>query len=274
MCETSNSAADVAAVAVLGDDAGGVAAPACRSRQTAPSWRRVRGAGRAAGCSEAGSVGHGQPPGAHRGPVPTGLAAGRPGSCPLCPLYLRDWRPPYTARPLAPSVGPLEAGLSPARNALRERKRLPVLLPERSNRFSSCSAPSAASRGSSLLTARSVAAAGPDNRHHDSCRRMVDGRIARPRSAGRGPQRRRQGGVHRRRAAGRRGAGDACSAARTTGSRPHDRACAAKARSACGPQCRHFGTCGGCKMQHLHVAARRWRPSSARSKTRSGTWAR
>src|SRR5688500_10380310 len=53
--------------------------------------------------------------------------------CPLCPLYLRDWRLPDDGGPLAPSVDPLGAGLSPARNApVLLSRRLPVLLPERS----------------------------------------------------------------------------------------------------------------------------------------------
>ena len=88
MCETSNSAADVAAVAVLGHDAGGVAAPACRSRRRAPSWRRVRGAARAAGCVAAAASAD---MAVLRGQVlkPGATDAAR-GACPRCPLYLRD----------------------------------------------------------------------------------------------------------------------------------------------------------------------------------------
>jgi len=65
--------------------------------------------------------------------------------CPLCPLYLRDWQPPVIPAPLAPSVDPLELGLSPARNASSKALASPYCLSVWTHDFDFGSAPSAAS---------------------------------------------------------------------------------------------------------------------------------
>ena len=61
---------------------------------------------------------------------------------------------------------------------------------------------------------------------------MAADRVARPRGAGRGAQRRRQGGLRRGRAARRGSAGRGATRARTTGSRRRWSRCAGRARSA------------------------------------------
>jgi hypothetical protein len=109
--------------------------PASSSRRTAPSSRRARGAARAAACAAA--------PRARRSSgrrrswrlrskLRTRAAEAARDHLPLLSALPERLAAPRTA-PLAPSVDPLEADLSPARNA-DFRRRLPVLVPERSTR--------------------------------------------------------------------------------------------------------------------------------------------
>ena len=67
--------------------------------------------------------------------------------------------------------------------------------------------------------------------------------------------RRRQGGVHRGALPGEEVQVQGAPPQEQLGAGHAGRAAAARARSACVPRCPHFGVCGGCKMQHLHVGA-------------------
>ena len=110
-----------------------------------------------------------------------------------------------------------------------------------------------------------------------AARRLAGGRVARHRGAGRGAPRRRQGGVHRRRAAGRAGQRARQPQQEQLGAGHADGACTASRRSACGRAARisactrapaAAARCSTC------TSARRWRSSSACSRTTCGTSAR
>ena len=102
---------------------------------------------------------------------------------------------------------------------------------------------------------------------------MAADRVARSRGAGRRAQRRRQGRLRRGRACRAKKCASRSGAGRTTGSRRRWSSCAARARS---------GSCRAARTSASAAAARcstctsprRSRPSSARSKTRSGISAR
>ena len=85
--------------------------------------------------------------------------------CPLCPLYLRDWRCVFTQR-LPLRWADSTASLSPVRNA-SFKKRLSVLLPERSGALPlRLRRPACHGHTGSLLTERSVAERVDDQRLH------------------------------------------------------------------------------------------------------------
>ena len=169
---------------------------------------------------------------------------------PCCPLYLRDSPVPTG---LAPSVGRACGGPLSSKATLREERcqsfclsvrpssrgtlRLRRLLREALSwrlQCTSCDWPACARR-------RRPGGPGPagNNRPHDSNRRVVEGRVARPRWPGRraGATARWCSSKARCRA---RKCGCRCTAARTTGSRRPASTVTARARSG-GPRCPHFG---------------------------------
>ncbi len=102
--------------------------PASRSRRTAPSSRRARGAAHAAACAAAPRSRLSSDRRVSwrlRSKLHTRAAEAARDHLPLLSALPERLAAPRTT-PLAPSVDPLETGLSPARNACF-RERLPVL---------------------------------------------------------------------------------------------------------------------------------------------------
>ena len=226
--------------------------------------RRGRGCRRIGGC-------HGGS-GANCTPVPPKP----PGIiCPCCPLYLRDWR--RRERHRLPLRWTRSKRVSLQRGTPAFASACQSLVPERSTRpegpicaFGGSATEHSPGDGQVVAAARQR---GSDNPCHDEHGRMADGssRSISRRRAWRTTPKARWCSSRMRWPARRcrsRSAG-----ARTTGSRRRWSRCAGRARS---------GSCRAARTSASAAAARcstctsprRWRPSSARWKTRSGTSAR